>query len=234
MNKYKCLIVDDEFMAGLLVEEYIKNLPQLELVKICQNGLQALEMLNREKIDILFLDIQMPQLNGIELVNCLQYNTAVIFTTAFSEHAVEGFKLDVVDYLLKPFSLDRFVQAVTKAIRYLNSGPAQNPIAKDHFFVKSSGKWVKIAYEEIYFIEGLKEYVNIYHGKEMTVTLQALKNLETLLPVADFKRIHKSFIINIRKIKSLEGNQIEIKEKKLPIGSTYREELFTLLGLGKG
>ncbi len=234
MNKYKCLVVDDEYMAGLLLEEYIKNLPQLELVKICQNGLQALEMVNRERIDILFLDIQMPQLNGIELVNCLQYNTAIIFTTAFSEHAVEGFKLDVVDYLLKPFALDRFVLAVNKAIRYLNSGPAQDTPAKDHFFVKTSGKWVKIIYDEIFFIEGLKEYVNIHHGKEMTVTFQALKNLETLLPVADFKRIHKSYIINIRKIKSVEGNQVEIKEKKLPIGSTYREDFFGVLGLGKG
>lgn len=239
--KQKCLIVDDEYMARLLLENYVQKFPELELIGLCENALEALNVLRSEKIDILFLDIQMPHLTGLELVQTLQRKPAIIFTTAYSDHAVEGFRLDAIDYLLKPFSFERFVQAVNKAINYLSfkedNSHSQAVVGSEsykevnHLFVKSDGKLVKIRLEEINYIEGLKEYVSIYTEKNRVITLQSLKNLEETLPNTHFQRIHKSYIIAIDKINSIVGNQVEINGKMIPIGLTYKNELLQKLGL---
>lgn len=236
----RVLIVDDEYMARMLLENYAQKLPNLEVISLCENAIEALNYLRNEKIDILFLDIQMPQLSGLELVQTLQRKPAIVFTTAYSEHAVEGFRLDAVDYLLKPFSFERFVQAVNKSIHYLSFKGngflpqiADNQTVKEqnHFFVKADGKLIKVKFEEISYIEGLKEYVSIYTSKDRIITLQSLKNLEEILPNSNFQRVHKSYIVAFDKIQSIVGNQVEINKKMIPIGQTYKESLLQKLGL---
>lgn len=234
-----CLIVDDEYMARLLLEEYVRKVPQLTLLASCENALEAFHRLKTEQIDILFLDIQMPHLNGLDFVQTLQQKPAIIFTTAYSEHAVEGFRLNAVDYLLKPFSFERFIQAVSKATDYVQyrqpsaSLPTEpTPPISTHFFVKSEGKLVKVRYEDILYIEGLKEYVSIYTiDKQRIITLQSIKNLENTLPASHFMRIHKSYIIQLKWLEAIVGNQVEIHKKLLPIGATYKEELLKRLSI---
>jgi DNA-binding LytR/AlgR family response regulator len=237
---YKCLIVDDEYMARLLLENYAQKLPNLEIVALCENAIEALEYLRREQIDLLFLDIQMPQLSGLELVSTLRQKPAIIFTTAYSEHAVEGFRLDAIDYLLKPFSFERFVQAVNKAINYISFQEQEKTTQKsdiqlfketNHFFVKADGRLVKIKFDDIIYIEGLKEYVSIYTATDRIITLQSLKNLEEILPATQFIRIHKSYIAATDKIQSIVGNQVEIHKKMIPIGLTYKDALLQKIGL---
>lgn len=240
LRKYRCLVVDDEYMARLLLDNYIQKLPELELVALCENALVAGPIIREQKIDLLFVDIQMPFLNGLEMIATLPYKPAVIFTTAFSEHAIDGYRLDAIDYLLKPFSFERFVQAVHKAIRFISpsrdqvTGQGQNSkdeIAADHFFVKSNGKLIKIKIQDIDYIEGLKEYVSIWCGTERIITLQSLRHLEELLPSPVFVRVHKSYIVCTDKIQAIAGNQLEINKKTIPIGNTYKDELFKQLGL---
>lgn len=235
-----CLIVDDEYMARLLLEEYVRKLPSLTLIGTCENALEAFHLLKTEAVDVVFLDIQMPHLTGLEFVKTLQNKPAIVFTTAYSEHAVEGFRLDAVDYLLKPFSFERFVQAVSKATDFVAfykqpfpSLPIEPPSsAPEYFFVKSDGKLVKVRFEDILYIEGLKEYVSIYIAdKQRIITLQSLKNLEILLPEDTFLRIHKSYIVSLPRIEALVGNQVEICKKLLPVGTTYKEELMKWLKL---
>lgn len=239
-SSLRVLIVDDEYVARMLLENYAQKLPNLEVIALCENAIEALNYLRNEKIDLLFLDIQMPQLSGLELVQTLQRKPAIVFTTAYSEHAVEGFRLDAVDYLLKPFSFERFVQSVNKSINYLSfkdntilPQPTDNQTIKEqnHFFVKADGKLIKVKFEEILYIEGLKEYVSIYTAKDRIITLQSLKNLEEILPDSNFLRVHKSYIIALDKIQSIVGNQVEINKKMIPIGLTHKESLLQKLGL---
>lgn len=234
------LIVDDEYVARLLLENYAQKLQNLRVIALCENALDALIYLRQEPIDLLFLDIQMPQLSGLELVQTLQHKPAIVFTTAYSEHAVEGFRLNAVDYLLKPFSFERFVQAVNKASQYLAIPCLNSPVQHtdnqqqkkvEHLFVKADGRLVKIKFDEILYIEGLKEYVSIYTVNERVITLQSLKNLEELLPSAVFLRLHKSYIVALDRIQAISGNQVEIGKKTLPIGLTYKEKLIRALGL---
>ncbi len=233
-----CLIVDDEYMARLLLEEYVKKVPFLTLVGTCENALEAFHLLKTEVVDVIFLDIQMPHLTGLEFAKILQNKPAIVFTTAYSEHAVEGFQLDVVDYLLKPFSFERFVQAASKASNFVafhKKAPLPLPTESSlpgYFFVKSDGKQIKIRFDDILYIEGLKEYVSIYTtDKQRVVTLQSIKNLEAFLPKNTFLRIHKSYIISLAHIEALVGNQVEIHNKLLPIGATYKEEVMKSLQL---
>lgn len=233
-----CLIVDDEYMARLLLEEYVKKVPFLTLVGTCENALEAFHLLKTEVVDVIFLDIQMPHLTGLEFAKILQNKPAIVFTTAYSEHAVEGFQLDVVDYLLKPFSFERFVQAASKASNFVafhKKAPLPLPTKSSlpgYFFVKSDGKQIKIRFDDILYIEGLKEYVSIYTtDKQRVVTLQSIKNLEAFLPKNTFLRIHKSYIISLAHIEALVGNQVEIHNKLLPIGATYKEEVMKSLQL---
>lgn len=233
-----CLIVDDEYMARLLLEDYVRKIPSLKLVGTCENALEAFHLLKTEVVDVVFLDIQMPHLTGLEFTKVLQNKLAIVFTTAYSEHAVEGFRLDAVDYLLKPFSFERFVQAVSKASNFVafhnNPSPPSPTEASlpGYFFVKSDGKQIKIRFDDILYIEGLKEYVSIYTtDKQRIITLQSIKNLEEFLPKNTFLRIHKSYIISLAHIEALVGNQVEIHSKLLPIGATYKEELMKSLQL---
>ncbi|MFN8344024.1 MAG: LytTR family DNA-binding domain-containing protein [Spirosomataceae bacterium] len=232
-----CLIVDDEYMARLLLEEYVRKVPSLRLSGSCESALDAFHLLKTQSVDVVFLDIQMPHLTGLALVQALSDKPAVIFTTAYAEHAVEGFRLDAVDYLLKPFSFERFLQAVNKAadqiaFRRQPVGSNQEVSSPDHFFVKSDGRLVKIRFSDIIYIEGLKEYVSIYTSdKQRVITLQSLKNLEGVLPQEQFIRIHKSYVIALDQLTAIVGNQVQIHQKYLPIGATYKDELLQRLKL---
>lgn len=233
------IIVDDEPLALDVLETYIENLPDLNLVAKCANAIEANEALKANDIDLMFLDIQMPQLTGIDFLKSLSRPPAVIFTTAYANYAIEGFELNAVDYLLKPISMDRFMKAVNKATEMIELQKQDDAPAtitdsdEDFIFVKADKKLIKVRYADIIYIEGLKDYVIIRYNNTRVITLQTMKSLEAKLPATIFKRIHRSYIINIHKIQAVEGNMLEVMEKgqpkHLPIGKNYREELLQII-----
>lgn len=238
----KAIIVDDEPLALEVLETYISQVPDVTLVKKCNNAFEANEALKQHDIDLMFLDIQMPQLSGVEFVKTLSNPPYVIFTTAYPDYAVEGFELNAVDYLLKPISLERFMKAVNKVSAKLQAKSTDKETEKpdandDFFFVKADKKLVKVNFDDILYIEGLKDYVIIRLETGRVITLQTMKSLEDRLPTHKFKRIHRSFIVNIKRINAILGNMVEITEagklKQLPIGKNYRDELLDLINENK-
>jgi len=228
------MIVDDEIPSLRLLTDYVNKISDLQLVGTAEDAFRSLELLHSEKVDLLFLDIEMPGLSGIDMLKSLAQKPYVILITAYKEYALEGYDLNVIDYLLKPVTFDRFLKAVNKVIeRHRLKNHAVNSSVgvktKDHFFVKADYKLVKIFFDDILYIEGLSEYVRIHTDKERIITLQALKNLEEILPADRFLRIHKSFIISIPKIKAIVGNSVEIAGNKITIGKSYREKVLKIL-----
>lgn len=228
MRILQCIIADDEPIARQILENYIESIPNLELVASCKNAFEVMAMLQEKTVDILFLDINMPKLTGLSLIKTLQQKPNVIITTAYPEHAVEGFELSVTDYLLKPFSLERFLQAVLK-VQQKPSGPTEMATTEKEeqatsIFVKSDKKIVKLAFDEITHIEAYGNYIKIYTDK-MVLTPQTLSDFLKKLPNS-FLRIHKSFVINFTKLKLIDGNQIVLQNDiKLPMGKSYRKEV---------
>lgn len=238
----RAIIVDDEPLALDVLETFIGRMPgQLELVAKCSNAPQAQKMLESEDIDLMFLDIQMPQVTGIDFLRGLDNPPLTIFTTAYSEYALDGFELNAVDYLLKPISFKRFEKAVARAgelhelMQKKEDIPTRDEIEmnKDFFFVKSDKKLVRVKFEDIIYIEGLKDYVIIRMEAGRVITLQTMKSLESKLPSHIFRRIHRSYIVNMDKINAIMGNMIEVTEKRdtkhLPIGKNYREDLLRMI-----
>ncbi len=231
----KYLIVDDEPLAHELIEEFCSMLPHMELQAHCFNAMEALQYLNQNKVDLMFLDLNMPKLKGFEFLRTLSNPPKVIVTTAYQEHALEGFELNVVDYLLKPFSFDRLVKAINKSME----GPQKTPKANDtispsptypSFFVKGDKKYHRIAASKILFIEAYGNYSKIFLEEEMILAHEKISHLESMLPVGNFLRIHKSFIVHKDKISTIEGNRIKIEDHAIPIGQTYRNNVNSLLG----
>ena len=223
---YTCIAIDDEFPATQVIESLVDKIPDLSLVKSFTKAKEALEYLNTNEVDILFLDIQMPDLNGLEFVQSLRKRHKIILTTAYDQYALEGFNLDVIDYLLKPFSFDRFVIAVNKAIKqieYENEGLPKKIKNDDFITVKSDYKLINIPFSDIDYIEGLKAFLSIFVNGKRTIVLDSLKNYERILPEDRFLRVHKSYIVSLQKIKFMEGNMLVINEKKIPIGKSYKE-----------
>jgi len=235
------IIVDDEPLALDVLETYISQLSEINLVARCENALEANEVLKTQEVDLMFLDIQMPQLTGTEFLKTLTHPPLVIFTTAYANYALEGFELNAIDYLLKPISLERFMKATNKAIAQvalqnkdqssdLSAAPEEDA---DFIFVKSDKRLVKIKFSDILYVEGLKDYVIIRCPDSRVITLQTMKSLEAKLPADIFKRIHRSYIVNIHQIKAVMGNMIEViekgKAKHLPIGKNYREGLLEII-----
>ncbi len=228
-----CIIVDDEQLARALIKNFVDKTPSLTLIGEFKNPLEAIDFMQLNEVDLIFLDIQMPDLTGMEMVQSLEKPPKVIFTTAYSEHAVTAFSLDAVDYLLKPFSFDRFLKAVNKVkSRIAQTTTPSLPVAKlrdqkgkkkDFITVKADHKLHKIAYTELKYIEGLKEYVSFYTKTNRIVALESLKNLENTLPKDQFIRVHKSYIVPIRSIKNLEGNRIDLDGIIIPVGKMYRD-----------
>jgi len=231
--------VDDEELARTLLENYINRLPYLKLVGKCSNPIEALVLLQNQSVDLIFLDIQMPEMIGTDFLKSLSHKPMVVFTTAYAEYALEGFELDVVDYLLKPFPFERFLKAVNKASdlsKLKNQGGSASIIssessnsAKNYILVRSEHKVHRIAYDDIQYIQSMREYVAYYTPKGRILSLGSLKKLEVDLPQSRFLRIHKSYIISKEKVATLEGNMVHIGEDKIPIGASYREKVLKLL-----
>ncbi len=230
------IIVDDEPLAQEVLETFVEQIPDLNLIASCNNAIEANEVLRTNDIDLMFLDIQMPQITGVEFLKSLEKPPMVIFTTAYSEYAVEGFELNAVDYLVKPISMDRFMKALNKAREQeTRSGNIKTTAAdeKEFIFVKADKKLVKLNYNDIIYIEGLKDYVIIHHGNTRTITLQTMKSLEAKLPAGIFKRIHRSYIVNLGMINAVLGNMVEVTQKgatkHLPVGKNYRDDLLAII-----
>ena len=230
----KAIIVDDEPLALDVLESYIAQLPELELVARCENALEAREVLKEHDVDLMFLDINMPQLTGIDFLKTLSVKPNFIFTTAHPYYAVEGFELNAIDYLMKPIPLERFMKAVNKVIDMQVGETSAPEKKKENFiFVKADKKLIKVNFDDILYIEGLKDYVIIRQKEGRVITLHTMKSLESKLPDHIFKRIHRSYIVNIGAIDAIVGNMIELKEKSqvkhIPIGKNYREELLKVI-----
>ena len=228
--KLKAIIVDDEPLAQNVIEQYAMKIPDLEISAKCNDAICAHKTLQEEKIDLIFLDINMPKLSGISFLKNLKEPPLVIFTTAYSDYALEGYELNAVDYLKKPFSFERFSKAFFKAHElFLLKRKQDNPISgqdsqKGFVFIKSNKKTYKVKFNDIYFIEGLGDYIQVHLKDQKIVTNLSMKKMLELLPENQFYRIHKSFIISIDKIDLVEGNTVKINEKRLPVGNSYRQD----------
>ncbi|MBZ4651542.1 MAG: DNA-binding response regulator [Proteiniphilum sp.] len=230
-----CWIVDDEPLALSLLESYVQKTSFLRLTGKYSNALSAMRHIGESKVDLLFLDIQMPEINGMELARTLSRHTRIIFTTAFSEYALEGYKVSALDYLLKPFSFDEFLTAARKALDWFEMIEAKPKGEKTDenvgFFVRSDYKLVHILYDDVLYMEGLKDYVKIYteNDPKPILSLMSLKSLEEELPADRFMRVHRSFIIHKQKIVSINKNRIVIGKKQIPVGETYRQQFKSII-----
>ncbi|MFN0212998.1 MAG: LytR/AlgR family response regulator transcription factor [Saprospiraceae bacterium] len=228
---FRCLLVDDEHLALALLEKFVADTPGLELVSACKSPVRAIEILQSEPIDLLFLDIQMPILNGLNLLKSVSRKPVTIFTTAYPQHAVDAFNLDAVDYLLKPYSFERFTQAMEKAMALLRQREASaNDKPSGHLTVKADRQWVKIPVAEIRYIEGWKEYVKIFVEHEKIVTLESLNNLESTLPAEHFLRVHKSFIVAKSQVQKLDGEVLVLMgNARIPVARARKKAVVDVL-----
>lgn len=241
--KLRCLVVDDESLARKFLEDYIGQIPFLERVGSCKNAFEALEMLQREPVDLMFLDIQMPGMLGTKFLASLRERPMVIFVTAYSNYALESYDLDVVDYLMKPVSLERFTKATLKALemKQLRHTPPPTPAASSlpeleppaHFFVNVEYALVKIPVADVTHIEGMKDYVKIYlqTAAKPVLTKSTLKGIEEKLPPGKFLRVHKSFIVNVEKVESVRNHQVAIGNFEIPVSEASVEDLLRMLGV---
>lgn len=233
-KKISCLIVDDEPMALNLVENYVLKTPFLHLVQKCNSGLEALSYLNEEKVDLIFLDIQMPDLTGLQLAKVLPKSTRIIFTTAFDQYAIEGFKVEALDYLLKPFDYSEFLTASNKAREWfelIQSQEKATPKNTEFLFVKSEYKQIKINLKDVLYFEGLKDYIKIWlvNNPKPILTLMSLKTLEEELPASQFMRVHRSFIVSLDNIDAVERSQIVINKQRITVSDQYKQQFLDFI-----
>lgn len=234
-TKINCLIIDDEPLARELLESYIGRIPFISLVKSCQDAFEAIDILQTNTIDLLITDIQMPKINGLELIKSLSNPPFVIFATAFPDYAIDGFHLDAVDFLLKPISFERFFKAINKAKKDIEQKGAKPTVTNKnmhHLFVKDGYKLSKILFEDILYIEGMKDYIKIVTKQKNIVTYMRMKSIEQVLPSDHFIRIHKSYIIHVSAIKFILGNSIELhNNESIIISKQYKQILNEKLGI---
>ena len=234
-QKISCIIVDDEPMALNLVESYVEKTPFLDLKKKCSSALEALEFIQKEKVNLLFLDIQMPDLSGIEFSKMLPKETRVIFTTAFDQYALEGFKVEALDYLLKPFDYAEFLAAANKAHTWFNliNSNSESAVSdeKEFLFVKSEYKQLRIKLADVLYFEGLKDYIKIWvkDNPKPILTLMSLKSLEEELPETHFMRVHRSFIVSLKNVEVVERSQIIINEQRITVSDQYKPKFLEFI-----
>ena len=230
----RCLVADDEPPAREILGRYIDNMPGLQLVKECSNAMQVLSFLQDEEVDIIFLDINMPQLKGNELLKILKNPPKIILTTAYAEYALEGYELDVVDYLLKPIQFERFVKAVHKAVQ-LNGNSISQPLIQNEpkqesfVYFRADRKMVKVMLDSILYIESMKDYIKIVTSDGVLITKQSITSVEAMLPENHFIRTHRSFIVSLPKIRSFTHELIEIDRTQIPIGKLFRNGVMKVL-----
>ncbi len=237
VKKINCVVVDDEPLAISVLKKYIAKIECLELSGTCTNAVQALQMLQKFSVDLLFLDIQMPQIMGTDFIRTLKKSPKIIFTTAYRKYAVEGFELDAVDYLLKPISFERFLKAMNKVLQTeirakdptFQTNDTTAASANQCLYVRADRKMVKVLLDDILYIEGMNDYIKIITTKKTIITKRSLATLEETLPKDSFLRIHRSFIVAINKIDSYNADIIEIGKNELPIGRLFRHEVIKIL-----
>jgi DNA-binding LytR/AlgR family response regulator len=230
MKKLSCIIIDDEPIARKILQEFTEQVPYLDLIGKFESAMRAEEFLKSNRADIIFLDIEMPKVSGLQMLKRIHVESIVIVTTAFTQYALDGYELDVIDYLLKPFPLHRFLKAVQKAKDFyemkMQSGNAQQP---SYIFVKSDKRIEKVELNEILYAEVLGNYITIYTNRKSIVAYLTMKSLESQLPSVDFIKIHQSFLVNRSKIESVEGNGVKVGTRSLPISRNYRESVTNLI-----
>ncbi len=236
-NKIRCLVIDDEPLAREILKQHVANVDALELTGTCNNAVEAVSFLKTNSVDLIFLDIQMPQLLGTNFVRTLKNPPKIIFTTAYRKYAVEGFELDAVDYLLKPISFERFLKAVNKVLQ-INVTPTEvsspkNPNAVEQsnsfLYFRADRKMVKVYFRDILFIEALKDYIKIVTSSRTIVTKYVLSTVEEMLPAGEFVRIHKSYIVAVNKIESYNADDVQVGGHELPIGRLYKYDVTRIL-----
>ena len=235
----RCIAVDDEPLALDIIADYVAKIPELTLVASTTNAIEALTMVQNGEVDLAFLDVQMPELTGLQFLKIINGKCDVILTTAYPQYALDGYELNVVDYLLKPIAFDRFYRSVQKVLAN-RMPPAPQPAAAvqqssagssvDFIFVKTEHKIQRVDLDDILYIEGLKDYISIYTTAERVVTLQNMKKMEEILPAGRFVRVHRSYIVALDKIASIERGRIFIEDKVIPVGDTYRDTFYKYIG----
>lgn len=228
-----CIALDDEPLALDIIEAYVKKHPELHLVACCNNAAEASEILKKQSIDLMFLDIQMPGINGLNFIRSLEQKPLFMFTTAYSEYAIDGFELDAIDYLLKPIAYDRFEKAVEKAKEYYsiknNLDVIESDLENEYIFVKANQQLVKLSYGEILYVEAFADYVKIFLNDRKIVTLQTMKKMESKLPKDIFSRVHRSFIVNRKAVESFSTSICEVNGVKIPVGKSYKNDFVQLM-----
>lgn len=234
--KTRCLIVDDEPLARELIRGHVEKLENFSIVAECGDAMKALNVLREKQVDLIFMDIQMPQITGLEFLKTLRHPPKVIITTAYREYALEGFELDVVDYLLKPITFERFLKSVNKFyqlnpddVQVVATASSEKNPEESFIYIKENKKIVKVYLSEIRYIEGLSEYVQVYTDKRKVITKTSMAQMEEKLPIDSFLRIHKSFIVSTSKIEAFTANTIEIQGKELPIGRSFKNAVLNAL-----
>jgi DNA-binding LytR/AlgR family response regulator len=227
----KCIIVEDETLAQQVIQNHLQKMDAFELVGICSNAIEAKEVLNRQEVDLIFLDIQLPGMTGLNFLRSLENPPLVVLTTAYAEYALESYEFNVIDYLLKPISFERFAKTVNKIRegRLFIQPPREKEYPTDHIFIKSNSKFFKVNFCEIVYIESMKDYLKIHTTEYKLVTHQTMNDIEKILPPKQFIRIHKSFIVALAFIKSIYGNSIEMENTTLPIGINYKERVMRFI-----
>ncbi len=232
MNKINCLIVDSDPEALEILENYMIKIPFLNLLRKCENAIEAMEIIEKEKVDLLFLEINLSEINGFQMLRSIKASPAVIFTTACKEYAIDGYEYNTVDFLLKPFNFERFLKAINKAhnlISKIMNHHSINPRQSRHIFVKSDYKLMKINVDDILFVEGLKDYIKIFTKQKLVLTLMSMSAIEIKLPADEFIRIHRSYIISMNKIDFISRHRVIIGDKFIPVSLPYREKLYGIV-----
>lgn len=226
----KCIIVDDEPMAREILENHLSRIDSIAIIGLCKNAVEAFNLLNAHAIDLIFLDINMPEISGLSFAKSINKNIKVIFTTAYREYAVDGFDLKAVDYLLKPISFDRLIQSIQKykneSLDFQEENSKEHPSEiSDYFFVRSNRKMIKIKFSDLMYIESLSDYVKLFIKDKVIITRETISSIEAKLPAKDFIRIHRSFIVSLDKIDSFTQEFVEIENKAIPISRSYKNDV---------
>jgi len=229
----KCIIVEDETLAQDVIKSHLQQIGGWELVSVCRNAPEALEALNTLEVDVMFLDIRLPGMSGLNFLRSLPDPPLVVLTTAYAEYAVESYEFSVIDYLLKPISFERFSKAAGKIVDgrlFSQAGKEQDKSPGDHIFIKSNSKFFKVNFSEILYVEGMKDYLKIHTPEYMLVTHQTMNELEKTLPARQFLRVHKSYIVALGHIRAIYGNSVELGKVTIPIGINYKETVMNFIG----
>ena len=228
----KCIIVEDETLAQHVIQSHLQKIEKFELVAICNNALEAREVLTKQEVDLMFLDIQLPGMTGLHFLRSLPNPPLVVITTAYAEYAVESYEFNIIDYLLKPVSFERFCKTINKIVdgRLLTQDAKEkDSVPADHIFVKSNSKFFKVNFSEIIYIEGMKDYLKIHTSEHTIITHQTMGEMENILPSGQFIRIHKSYIVANIHIKAVFGNSVDMGKALLPIGLNFKERIMNFI-----